>query len=337
MPPEQIYFMVCAACHEPDGRGNIARKTMKDAETIPDLTDAKWQASRTDAELEHSILEGKGKIMLARKDILSLAHTDVKDMVALMRRFRDGKQVITGVPTGPAPAAAPGPVAAGPEPINPAPPPLAPAMPAAPPSPFAAGPTATGASPPVTTPAPPAISAARPAPPALAPGAATAPAGPAQPVTEPAFPLPAALPIAATAPSPERAAQLQAAAEFYRTNCFACHGTDGTGNLIRPLMPAIPNFTSREWQMSRTDSQLQTSILEGKGTFMPPWMGKFSADFARDLIARVRSFGPPDLLAARAPTRVASGVFENKIRALRMERDEVERQLRELDRSLPKQ
>ena len=66
-PPDRIYFMVCMACHEADGRGAIARKTMKDAEQIPDLTDAKWQASRTDAELEHSILEGKGKIMLAQE------------------------------------------------------------------------------------------------------------------------------------------------------------------------------------------------------------------------------------------------------------------------------
>ncbi len=53
-----------------DGRGTIVRKAMP---SIPDLTDAKWQASRTDAELLHSVLEGKGQFMLPMKDKFALA------------------------------------------------------------------------------------------------------------------------------------------------------------------------------------------------------------------------------------------------------------------------
>ena len=57
MAPEQLYRAICIACHDADGRGTIVRKAMP---TIPDLTDPKWQASHTDAEMLHSMLEGKG-------------------------------------------------------------------------------------------------------------------------------------------------------------------------------------------------------------------------------------------------------------------------------------
>ena len=43
------------------------------------------------------------------KDKLALAHTDVKDMVAFMRGFKDGKQVVSAAPGGcPLPACRPG-------------------------------------------------------------------------------------------------------------------------------------------------------------------------------------------------------------------------------------
>jgi mono/diheme cytochrome c family protein len=131
--------------------------------------------------------------------------------------------------------------------------------------------------------------------------------------------------------SPERAAKLRVASEFYRTNCFACHGVDGTGNLVRPLMPTIPNFTTREWQTSRSNTQLQTTVLEGKGTNMPPWRGKFSTEFASDLISYVRTYGPPDLLTAGVTKTAAATNFENQIRALKIQWDDVEKQLRELN------
>jgi len=355
-PPEQVYSMVCSTCHEPDGRGTIARKTMKDAELIPDLTDPKWQASRTDADLAHSILEGKGKVMLARKDILAVAHTDVKEMVALMRSFQGGKKVITGVPTGQPLPAQPVAVAAGPGPSTPVPSAVAPATPAAQPAPLVAGPNPPSSTKPSqavvspfspqttvapapapsapqpasTTPAQTAIASGPSAPASASPGLATAPAGPPLMTTAPGISLPAALPIPSVA-TPEQAAKLRVASEFYRTNCFACHGVDGKGSLVRPLMPAIPDFTTREWQTSRTNTQLQTSILEGKGTLMPPWTGKFTAEFARDLISYVRTFGPADLLASGMATSVAATNFENQIRSLQVQWDEVEKQLRALN------
>ena len=339
MPPDRIYFMVCLACHEADGRGAIARKSMKDAEQIPDLTDPKWQASRTDAELEHSILEGKGKIMLARKDMLALAHTDVKEMVALMRSFRGGKQTVTAtglaqpVPGQPSQVAA-GPGTAAPGSSSPsavvAPTTPATAVVPGPGTPVLTAQTIAAAAPASPAPQPALSIPAAPAAPVAAPPVVAASASPSQNVTSPATALPAALPVS-TAMSPERGEKLRLASEFYRTNCFACHGVDGTGNLVRPLMPTIPNFTARDWQTSRSNTQLSTTIMEGKGTNMPPWRGKFSNEFAKDLISYVRTFGPADLLTAGLTKTAAVTNFENQIRALQQQWDEVEKQLRDLN------
>ncbi len=84
MPPEQIYRLVCMACHDTDGKGKIVRLAMP---SIPDLTDAKWQASRKDSELQHSILEGKDSIINGVKLPLMLP---MKDKLALDPYRREG-------------------------------------------------------------------------------------------------------------------------------------------------------------------------------------------------------------------------------------------------------
>jgi mono/diheme cytochrome c family protein len=285
MAPDQLYRAICIACHDADGKGNIVRKAMP---TIPDLTDAKWQASRTDAELAHSIVEGKGQFMLPMKDKFALAHTEVKEMIAFMRSFQSGKQVVAAGP----PAQSPFPVAA---PTAAALSPTAPVTPSSPvvtalPSPFA-----TAAVSP-TTAAPGAVSLA----PALAnPAQASQSAASAIMALAP---TPSVSSAPAREPSPAQTAQLQAAAEFYRVNCLACHGPDGRGSAVRIAMPLIPDFTTREWQTSRDNPQLAASILDGKGLFMPPWRGKIAPELAQNLAAFVRSFGPAGLLASTNTT-----------------------------------
>jgi ubiquinol-cytochrome c reductase cytochrome b subunit len=114
MSSAQLYRAYCLACHDVDGRGNTIRKGMPE---IPDLTVSKWQDSRTDAELKHTILEGKGKFMLPMKD--KLGEADAEHMVAYMRAFRQGKQVVQLEPQQPPlpppsqPAIVPGPKAPG--------------------------------------------------------------------------------------------------------------------------------------------------------------------------------------------------------------------------------
>jgi mono/diheme cytochrome c family protein len=341
MAPEQIYRMVCMACHDTDGKGKIVRLAMP---TIPDLTDPKWQASRTDAELTHSILEGKDSvingvklpIMLPMKDKLALAHTDVKDMVAFMRKFKDGKQVVSA--TG---SATPEQVALFPVP---APVPAVPAIPAA--SPPSSAPSAP--SPPATTPV--ASATITPAPTATPPASSPDLPRGTPPVSGPTTNLASSRPTVAAAPAalppaiPEapavaaaRAEQLRTAGTIYNTLCIPCHGQDGRGTLIRPAMPAIPDFTSHDWHTTRSNSQLSTSILEGKGTLMPPWNTKVTADQARSLAMYVRSIGAPELLAAETASRPtpSTAEFEKHMLSLKQRFDDLERQLQALSTAQP--
>jgi mono/diheme cytochrome c family protein len=345
MPPDQIYRLVCMACHAPDGKGELVRQAMP---SIPDLTDPKWQASRTDAELEHSILEGKESLingvkiplMLPMKDKLGLAHTDVKDMVAFMRAFKAGKQVVAPGPGGiPAPGV-PVQIAQGPAPAPPsATAPAVAAIPSPPstPSPPSAPTTATtltsGPTPPQAPTSSPAIVAT--------PGPAPAPT-PATVLTQPAAStalapaLPPAIPAAAVNTA-ERAAKLRAAGVNFTTLCIACHGPDGRGTVIRAAMPTLPDFTTRDFQTSHSSTQLLTSILEGKGQFMVPWNTKLTQDQARDLVLYVRNFGPADLVAAE--TQPASGPstaeFDRQLLTLRQKFDELEKQLHALPGAAP--
>jgi len=94
-----IYQTYCFACHDTTGRGDPnMRKTMPE---IPDFTAADWQKSRTDEDLGHSILEGKGKFMLPMKD--KLGTLNVEQMVSLVRRFKDGQVIPLATPPLPGP------------------------------------------------------------------------------------------------------------------------------------------------------------------------------------------------------------------------------------------
>jgi mono/diheme cytochrome c family protein len=52
---------------------------------------------------------------------------------------------------------------------------------------------------------------------------------------------------------------------LYRNYCLACHDADGRGLTFRKAMPEIPDFTNRDWNKSRQDSEFLRAILEGKG------------------------------------------------------------------------
>jgi cytochrome c oxidase cbb3-type subunit 3 len=148
--------------------------------------------------------------------------------------------------------------------------------------------------------------------------------------------LPPAIPEA-PAVAAARAEQLRTAGTIYSTLCIPCHGPDGRGTLIRPAMPAIPDFTSHDWQTTRSNSQLSTSILEGKGTLMPPWNTKVTADQARSLAMYVRSIGAPELLAAETESRPSPSTaeFEKHMQSLKQRFDDLERQLQALSTTQP--
>jgi mono/diheme cytochrome c family protein len=250
-----VYGTFCFACHDTNGKGNSTIRTSMPE--LPDFTSVSWQKSRTDADLSHSILQGKGKFMLPMTD--KLGSVDVKQMVALVRGFKGGKQVI---------------------PLQ---------------APKAPGPPA-----PLVVIAPTEILST--------PGNARAM------IEEPLV-----------APSGDLAARIRIGANIFQQYCIVCHGPDGTGSIMRPRMPPIPDFTSVAFQNSHSDARIQISILDGKGTLMPANRGRVTDEQAADLMVYLRAFGPKTSIAARVqPTDTE---FDKQFRRLENQWNTLESQL----------
>jgi mono/diheme cytochrome c family protein/uncharacterized membrane protein len=110
-----------------------------------------------------------------------------------------------------------------------------------------------------------------------------------------------------------------------------CHGADGRGTAARAKLPKIPDFTRPEWHKQRSDTELTTSILEGKETDMPAFGGKLSEQAVRDLLAYVRAFGGR-AQAARPSQDDSERQFrqlQEKSRRLRQQFEEAQKQPRE--------
>jgi molybdopterin-containing oxidoreductase family membrane subunit len=289
---ESIYGSSCFACHELNGKGNLFIKQNPAAKDLPDFTDPAWQKSRTDADLAKSILEGtgKGKLMVSRKD--ELGSVDVKDMVALVRRFEGGKYVAT------LEAPKPGGPVLPPVPFPEAGPTALPARDVASLGGLLGSPSGYG----------PLFAAS-----GLAPGRDVA-AGPAPPVP--------------TGLSEEEAERVRVGMTIFRGYCIVCHGPDGTGSVMRRSMPPIPDFTSEAFQKTHSDAQLRASILNGKGTLMPANAGRVTVDQARDLAAYVRTFGPWVPPAAGG----SDAEFAEEVRRLEQQMEQLHKQMRDINR-----
>jgi mono/diheme cytochrome c family protein len=90
--PRQLYRDHCIDCHDTDGRGEPSRDTMR---SIPDFTKHDWHQARSNERLVHSIREGRGS-MPAMKG--KLHETEVVQLVALVRNFRGGQQLVPDEP-----------------------------------------------------------------------------------------------------------------------------------------------------------------------------------------------------------------------------------------------
>jgi ubiquinol-cytochrome c reductase cytochrome b subunit len=257
----QLFRDFCMACHGADGRGALVRVAMPE---IPDFTNLKWQSSRSDAELMHSILEGKGKFMLPMKS--KVGTLGAKELEAYVRDFARGR------PAAPAkePARPPAPKVTH---AQAAPKETLPPRPTPKPTPLVEGPEISGVSPPSET-------------------------------TE----------------------RVHFAATAYRQNCLTCHGVDGRGTDMRVNMPAIPNFTNRDWQRSHNDAQLAASVQNGKGGLMPAFGDRLAPNEIRDLGTYVRAFGPP----VPRPTRLEANKLERQFQELQEQWNLLERQIKEL-------
>ena len=72
-----LFNRYCIRCHGVDGRG------VWDIPDVPNFTNPKWQAHRTDAQLARAILEGRGSVMPPWRGALSL-----EEAWALARHIR---------------------------------------------------------------------------------------------------------------------------------------------------------------------------------------------------------------------------------------------------------
>jgi mono/diheme cytochrome c family protein len=118
-------------------------------------------------------------------------------------------------------------------------------------------------------------------------------------------------------------------AQVYSRLCVRCHEDDGRGEAARDLFPKIPDFTDREWQATRSEAQLLVSVLQGRGTGMPPFRRKLSEERARALVGYVRAFGP----GRGSSGASATTDFDARFRQLEAEFEAVDKQIRALSKS----
>lgn len=72
-----IYDQKCSKCHGADGKGIPSLQP-------PDFTDAKWQASRTNAQFTASLNNGKGTMPGFKG---AIAPADMKALITMVRGF----------------------------------------------------------------------------------------------------------------------------------------------------------------------------------------------------------------------------------------------------------
>jgi mono/diheme cytochrome c family protein len=79
-----LYNRYCIRCHGVDGRG------VWDIPDVPDFTNARWQACRSDAQLARATLEGRGAVMPAFRGTLTLE--EAWAMARYLRTFLPGTE-----------------------------------------------------------------------------------------------------------------------------------------------------------------------------------------------------------------------------------------------------
>lgn len=79
-----LYNRYCIRCHGVDGRG------VWDIPDVPDFTNARWQASRSDSQLVRATLEGRGAVMPPFRGTMTLE--EAWAMARYLRTFVPGTE-----------------------------------------------------------------------------------------------------------------------------------------------------------------------------------------------------------------------------------------------------
>src|SRR5262245_50403168 len=80
-----LYKSYCVRCHGIDGRG------VWDIPDVPDFTNARWMATRSDEQLARMIVEGRGAVMPAFRGTLTLEESWA--IARYLRSFSPGMEV----------------------------------------------------------------------------------------------------------------------------------------------------------------------------------------------------------------------------------------------------
>ena len=80
-----LYNRYCIRCHGVDGRG------VWDIPGVPDFTNVRWQASRSDNQISRIIIEGRGAVMPPFRGTLTLE--EALAMARYLRKFLPGSEL----------------------------------------------------------------------------------------------------------------------------------------------------------------------------------------------------------------------------------------------------
>jgi mono/diheme cytochrome c family protein len=122
---------------------------------------------------------------------------------------------------------------------------------------------------------------------------------------------------------------LRASSKLFAQHCASCHDQDGSGKIARSQLPRLPDFRVGAWQSARSDARLQASIVNGRGSDMPPFRRELTDVQVRELLRVVRGFGPK----ANPVSQASDGDFASQFQALEREFEELEQQIQSLRRS----
>ena len=76
--------------------------------------------------------------------------------------------------------------------------------------------------------------------------------------------------------------------KLYMTGCANCHGPDGTGAMMRAMLPKIGDLTSAEMHARMKDEDIAALIANGREK-MPPFGGVFKPEQIQAIVAYVRT------------------------------------------------
>jgi mono/diheme cytochrome c family protein len=125
------------------------------------------------------------------------------------------------------------------------------------------------------------------APPSAAARAAANPPPGAAPAPAPR--APASAPVAKSPPvASGNSGDVAAGKRLFMTACANCHGPDGTGALMRQMMPAIGNLTLATTHAKYDDDAFAKLISEGRNK-MPPFKAVFKPEQINQIIAFART------------------------------------------------